>query len=64
MYISPHHVLLTLFQYPEGLREYEYIPNFVVRGLHYDVQKVRGLTFLLCSCDVSNVMPNCCLTNV
>lgn len=29
-------------QYPEALRKYEYIPNFAVRGLHYDVQKVRG----------------------
>lgn len=53
MYISPYHVLLTLFQYPEGLREYEYIPNFVVRGLHYDVQKVRQRLF---SSDVSNVI--------
>lgn len=31
---------LFQFQYPEGLRQYEYIPNFAVRGLHYDVQKV------------------------
>uniref|UniRef100_A0A8D0CHS4 5'-nucleotidase domain containing 3 n=1 Tax=Scleropages formosus TaxID=113540 RepID=A0A8D0CHS4_SCLFO len=28
-----------LLQYPEGLKEYDYIPNFVIRGLHYDVQK-------------------------
>ncbi|XP_030588314.1 5'-nucleotidase domain-containing protein 3 isoform X1 [Archocentrus centrarchus] len=26
-------------KYPEGLRKYEYIPDFAVRGLHYDVQK-------------------------
>lgn len=39
---------LTFLQYPEGLREYEYIPNFVVRGLHYDVQKVKGLFAFLC----------------
>ncbi|MBN3295285.1 NT5D3 protein, partial [Amia calva] len=25
--------------YPEGLREYDYISDFVIRGLHYDVQK-------------------------
>jgi len=33
-------LLCIPMQYPEGLREYEYIPNFAVRGLHYDVQKV------------------------
>ncbi|XP_071271963.1 5'-nucleotidase domain-containing protein 3-like [Salvelinus alpinus] len=32
-------ILIQEHRYPEGLREYEYIPNFVVRGLHYDVQK-------------------------
>ncbi|KAM4618331.1 5'-nucleotidase domain-containing protein 3 isoform 1-T1 [Polymixia lowei] len=32
-------ILITEHRYPEGLREYEYIPNFAVRGLHYDVQK-------------------------
>ncbi|XP_042563306.1 5'-nucleotidase domain-containing protein 3 [Clupea harengus] len=32
-------ILIEQHRYPEGLREYEYIPNFVVRGLHYDVQK-------------------------
>lgn len=32
---------LFFLKYPEGLRKYEYIPNFAVRGLHYDVQKVR-----------------------
>ncbi|KAM3870552.1 5'-nucleotidase domain-containing protein 3-like [Diretmus argenteus] len=32
-------ILVTKHRYPEGLREYEYIPNFAVRGLHYDVQK-------------------------
>lgn len=39
-------------QYPEGLREYEYIPDFAVRGLHYDVQKVR------CFCLVVLVRPH------
>ncbi|KAL3061311.1 hypothetical protein OYC64_009482 [Pagothenia borchgrevinki] len=32
-------ILITNHRYPEGLRDYEYIPNFAVRGLHYDVQK-------------------------
>uniref|UniRef100_G3P6U6 5'-nucleotidase domain containing 3 n=1 Tax=Gasterosteus aculeatus TaxID=69293 RepID=G3P6U6_GASAC len=32
-------ILITNHNYPEGLRNYEYIPNFAVRGLHYDVQK-------------------------
>ncbi|XP_037306393.2 5'-nucleotidase domain-containing protein 3 [Pungitius pungitius] len=32
-------ILITHHNYPEGLRNYEYIPNFAVRGLHYDVQK-------------------------
>ncbi|KAM4553797.1 5'-nucleotidase domain-containing protein 3 isoform 1-T1 [Fundulus diaphanus] len=32
-------ILINNHRYPEGLRKYEYIPNFAVRGLHYDVQK-------------------------
>ncbi|KAJ4937480.1 hypothetical protein JOQ06_002115 [Pogonophryne albipinna] len=32
-------ILITNHRYPEGLRDYDYIPNFAVRGLHYDVQK-------------------------
>uniref|UniRef100_A0A8C6ULJ1 5'-nucleotidase domain containing 3 n=1 Tax=Neogobius melanostomus TaxID=47308 RepID=A0A8C6ULJ1_9GOBI len=32
-------ILITQHRYPEGLREYEYIADFAVRGLHYDVQK-------------------------
>ncbi|KAJ8261698.1 hypothetical protein GJAV_G00157300 [Gymnothorax javanicus] len=32
-------ILIQEHRYPEGLREYEYIPDFVIRGLHYDVQK-------------------------
>ncbi|KAI1882161.1 hypothetical protein AGOR_G00247820 [Albula goreensis] len=32
-------ILIQQHRYPEGLREYEYIPDFVIRGLHYDVQK-------------------------
>ncbi|KAI5616198.1 5'-nucleotidase domain-containing protein 3 [Silurus asotus] len=32
-------ILIQQHRYPEGLKTYNYIPNFVVRGLHYDVQK-------------------------
>ncbi|XP_059392792.1 5'-nucleotidase domain-containing protein 3-like [Carassius carassius] len=32
-------ILINEHRYPEGLREYDYISNFVIRGLHYDVQK-------------------------
>uniref|UniRef100_A0A665UVR8 5'-nucleotidase domain containing 3 n=1 Tax=Echeneis naucrates TaxID=173247 RepID=A0A665UVR8_ECHNA len=32
-------ILITNHRYPEDLRKYEYIPDFAVRGLHYDVQK-------------------------
>uniref|UniRef100_A0A3Q3WU46 Uncharacterized protein n=1 Tax=Mola mola TaxID=94237 RepID=A0A3Q3WU46_MOLML len=32
-------ILISNHRYPEDLRKYEYIPNFAVRGLHYDVQK-------------------------
>ncbi|XP_019737404.1 5'-nucleotidase domain-containing protein 3 isoform X2 [Hippocampus comes] len=32
-------ILISKHRYPEGLRAYEYIPDFAVRGLHYDVQK-------------------------
>lgn len=28
-------------QYPKGILKYEYWPNFAVRGLHYDIAKVR-----------------------
>ena len=27
-------------QYPVEIRKYEYDPNFAIRGLHYDVQRV------------------------
>ncbi|KAF7660633.1 hypothetical protein LDENG_00278630 [Lucifuga dentata] len=32
-------ILITKHRYPENLRNYEYFPDFAVRGLHYDVQK-------------------------
>ncbi|KAM4610319.1 5'-nucleotidase domain-containing protein 2 [Polymixia lowei] len=31
--------LIEHFKYPEGIQKYNYIPNFVARGLHYDIQK-------------------------
>ncbi|KAM9344307.1 5'-nucleotidase domain-containing protein 2 [Pholidichthys leucotaenia] len=31
--------LIEHFKYPEGIRKYDYLPNFAVRGLHYDIQK-------------------------
>ncbi|MEQ2252509.1 5'-nucleotidase domain-containing protein 2, partial [Ilyodon furcidens] len=31
--------LIEHFKYPEEIAKYEYIPNFAVRGLHYDIQK-------------------------
>ncbi|GCC32311.1 hypothetical protein chiPu_0010772 [Chiloscyllium punctatum] len=32
-------ILIQQHKYPEDLRKYDYNPNFVIRGLHYDVQK-------------------------
>ncbi|XP_067855434.1 5'-nucleotidase domain-containing protein 3 [Heptranchias perlo] len=32
-------ILIEKHKYPEDLRKYDYNPNFVIRGLHYDVQK-------------------------
>ncbi|XP_067906403.1 5'-nucleotidase domain-containing protein 3 [Heterodontus francisci] len=32
-------ILIQQHKYPEDLRNYDYNPNFVIRGLHYDVQK-------------------------
>lgn len=26
-------------QYPEGIKELEYLPGFAIRGLHYDIEK-------------------------
>uniref|UniRef100_A0A672JFS0 5'-nucleotidase domain-containing protein 2-like n=1 Tax=Salarias fasciatus TaxID=181472 RepID=A0A672JFS0_SALFA len=31
--------LIEHFKYPEEISKYEYVPNFAVRGLHYDIQK-------------------------
>ncbi|XP_074054251.1 5'-nucleotidase domain-containing protein 2 isoform X1 [Macrotis lagotis] len=32
-------ILLEQYKYPREIRKYDYIPDFAIRGLHYDVQK-------------------------
>ncbi|XP_078270161.1 5'-nucleotidase domain-containing protein 2-like [Rhinoraja longicauda] len=32
-------ILVDQYKYPERIKEYEYQPNFAIRGLHYDVRK-------------------------
>uniref|UniRef100_A0A8C5DZ41 5'-nucleotidase domain containing 2 n=1 Tax=Gouania willdenowi TaxID=441366 RepID=A0A8C5DZ41_GOUWI len=45
--------LIEHFKYPEGIAKYDYIPNFAVRGLHYDIQKVVFFkTYLYISTEV------------
>uniref|UniRef100_A0A8D3BS42 5'-nucleotidase domain-containing protein 2-like n=1 Tax=Scophthalmus maximus TaxID=52904 RepID=A0A8D3BS42_SCOMX len=39
IYNTARSFLIEHFKYPEGIRKYDYIPNFAVRGLHYDIQK-------------------------
>ncbi|XP_060930408.1 5'-nucleotidase domain-containing protein 2 isoform X2 [Limanda limanda] len=39
IYNTARSFLIEHFKYPEGLRKYDYIPNFAARGLHYDIQK-------------------------
>uniref|UniRef100_H3D4S0 5'-nucleotidase domain containing 2 n=1 Tax=Tetraodon nigroviridis TaxID=99883 RepID=H3D4S0_TETNG len=39
MIFNARSFLIEHFKYPEGIRKYDYIPNFTVRGLHYDIQK-------------------------
>lgn len=41
-----HALCVSALQYPEEIAKYEYIPNFTVRGLHYDIQKVNILNVL------------------
>lgn len=38
------------WQYPEGIGKYDYIPNFAVRGLHYDIQKVNSFKSKMSRC--------------
>ncbi|XP_077139775.1 5'-nucleotidase domain-containing protein 2-like [Ranitomeya variabilis] len=32
-------ILVEQYKYPAGILKYEYLPNFAVRGLHYDMNK-------------------------
>ncbi|XP_069592937.1 5'-nucleotidase domain-containing protein 2 isoform X1 [Ranitomeya imitator] len=32
-------ILIQQYKYPEGIKKYDYIPGFAIRGLHYDIQK-------------------------
>ncbi|EPY74063.1 5-nucleotidase domain-containing protein 3 [Camelus ferus] len=39
-------LLINEHRYPVEIRKYEYDPNFAIRGLHYDVQRVpRGISY-------------------
>ncbi|XP_054628426.1 5'-nucleotidase domain-containing protein 2 [Dunckerocampus dactyliophorus] len=39
IYNTARDFLVEHFKYPEGILNYDYIPNFAARGLHYDIQK-------------------------
>ncbi|XP_013866412.1 5'-nucleotidase domain-containing protein 2 [Austrofundulus limnaeus] len=39
IYDTARGFLVEHFKYPKGIAKYDYIPNFTVRGLHYDIQK-------------------------
>ncbi|XP_072305154.1 5'-nucleotidase domain-containing protein 2 [Eucyclogobius newberryi] len=39
IYNAARGFLIDHFKYPQGIRKYDYIPNFATRGLHYDIQK-------------------------
>ncbi|TRY93499.1 hypothetical protein DNTS_011709 [Danionella cerebrum] len=39
IYNKAREFLVEHYKYPQGIRKYEYIPNFATRGLHYDIQK-------------------------
>lgn len=36
---ATHDIMIEHRKYPEGIRKYEHNPNFVIHGLHYDIQK-------------------------
>lgn len=38
IYYKAVDILCAKFDYPKGLRHQPYIPNFCIRGLHYDVK--------------------------
>ncbi|KAG9270350.1 5'-nucleotidase domain-containing protein 2-like [Astyanax mexicanus] len=39
IYTTARDFLIEHFKYPQGIKKYDYIPNFAARGLHYDIQK-------------------------
>ncbi|KAM8829880.1 5'-nucleotidase domain-containing protein 2 isoform 1-T1 [Synchiropus picturatus] len=39
IYEAARGFLIEHFKYPAAICKYDYIPNFAVRGLHYDIQK-------------------------
>uniref|UniRef100_A0A8C7XM08 5'-nucleotidase domain containing 2 n=1 Tax=Oryzias sinensis TaxID=183150 RepID=A0A8C7XM08_9TELE len=39
IYNTARDFLVEHFKYPEEIKTYDYLPNFAVRGLHYDIQK-------------------------
>uniref|UniRef100_A0A1A8SJD9 5'-nucleotidase domain containing 2 n=1 Tax=Nothobranchius rachovii TaxID=451742 RepID=A0A1A8SJD9_9TELE len=39
IYNTARSFLVEHFKYPKDIGKYDYIPNFAVRGLHYDIQK-------------------------
>uniref|UniRef100_A0A4W4FL82 5'-nucleotidase domain containing 2 n=1 Tax=Electrophorus electricus TaxID=8005 RepID=A0A4W4FL82_ELEEL len=39
IYNKARQFLIEHYKYPQGIKKYNYIPNFAARGLHYDIQK-------------------------
>ncbi|XP_075689896.1 5'-nucleotidase domain-containing protein 2 isoform X2 [Rhinoderma darwinii] len=39
IFTTARDILIQQYKYPEGIKKYDYIPNFAIRGLHYDIQK-------------------------
>nr|XP_033778157.1 5'-nucleotidase domain-containing protein 2 [Geotrypetes seraphini] len=39
IYNTARDILVEQYKYPKGILKYDYLPNFAVRGLHYDIHK-------------------------
>ncbi|XP_056380121.1 5'-nucleotidase domain-containing protein 2 isoform X2 [Hyla sarda] len=39
IFTTARDILIQQYKYPEGIKKYDYIPGFAIRGLHYDIQK-------------------------
>lgn len=39
IYNTAKDFLVKKYKYPDGIKKYDYIPDFASRGLHYDIQK-------------------------